>query len=150
MQQMFVVWIRNIIFKYGKGEMFMLRKNFIFLFFFAFLLPACSSFLKDDTGIAGTYHGLLPCASCPGIDTWIKIDKSGDNLNFKMVENYLESKDGQFLSEGKATLEKDMLKLQTGNDVRYFLLKSDVLLLLGNSPQGKSNFAYRLYKQPKF
>ncbi len=128
----------------------MFRKNFIFILFFVFLLPSCSCFLKDDTGVAGMYHGLLPCASCPGIDTWVKIDTKGKDLYFKMVENYLESKDGRFLSEGAATLEKDILKLQLENEVRYFLLKPDVLLLLGNSPQGRSSFAYRLYKKPQF
>ncbi len=128
------------------------RKNFILVLCFAFLLPACSYFSKDKTGIAGTYHGLLPCASCPGIDTWIKIDKSGENFHFKMVENYLESKNGRFLSEGTATFDKEKLKLklQSGKDIQYFLFKSDVLLLLGDTPQGKSHFVYRLYKQPKF
>ncbi len=125
-------------------------KNFIFVLCFVFLLPACSYFSKDEKGIVGTYHGILPCASCPGIDTWVRIDKSGDNFYFKMVENYLESKNGRFLSEGTATLNKEKLKLQSGKEVRYFLFKPDVLLLLGDTPQGQSKFAYRLYKKPQF
>lgn len=46
----------------------------------------------------GTYVGTLPCASCPGIKTIIKLNE--DN-SFNRSEEYLDEENSSFLDTGK-------------------------------------------------
>ena len=45
----------------------------------------------------GTYAGILPCASCPGIETTLVLN---DDKTYTMKETYLEEQDGVFNSSG--------------------------------------------------
>ncbi len=124
----------------------------VLFFLFATTVSCIHSTAKDarHANAVGMYHGLLPCASCPGIDTWVEIFEDRDGLKFKMVERYLEEKDGFFHSTGTARLSKNTLQLQKKQETIYYLVKEDALLLLGNSPDKEGSDAYRLYKKPAF
>lgn len=133
---------------------------FFFLFFFCATILSCvhapaskkNSTLHVSSNCAGSaiYHGLFPCASCPGIDTWLAVFKNKDGLQFKMTEKYLEEKDGLFTSTGSATLSEDktLLQIQKEGETLYFRVKESSLFLLGNDPEKEENEAYRLYKMP--
>lgn len=57
-----------------------------------------SSSSEEVTNWEGTYFGVLPCASCPGINTLITLFADG---RFEKVVEYKEEKDGLFTTKGK-------------------------------------------------
>lgn len=56
----------------------------------------------------GTYKGLVPCASCPGILTTVKLNK---DKTFEKSDFYLESKDGYFKENGTFSFSEDGSKI---------------------------------------
>ncbi len=101
--------------------------------------------------ISGVYHAVFPCASCPGIDTWITVYKDETGLKFKMTERYLEEKKAFFTYKGVAKkLENStVLQLQRKNDEIYFLIGDNYLSLIGDKINKTEDiFSYRLYKMP--
>lgn len=61
---------------------------------------------KPESSISweGTYKGLVPCASCPGILTTIKLN---NDKTFEKSDFYLESKDGYFKDKGTFSFTAD-------------------------------------------
>jgi len=53
--------------------------------------------LENSSSWEGTYKGLLPCASCPGILTTVKLN---NDKTFEKSDFYLDSKDGYFKEKG--------------------------------------------------
>lgn len=58
----------------------------------------------NSTGWEGTYKGLVPCASCPGILTTVKLN---NDKTFEKSDFYLESKDGYFKENGSFSFTED-------------------------------------------
>ena len=133
---------------------------FFFLFFFCATIISCTHTPTSKKNRAlhpshncadsAIYHGLFPCASCLGIDTWFAVFKNKNGLQFKMTEKYIEERDGFFISTGRVTLSEDktLLQIQKEGETLYFRVKENSLLLLGNDPKKEENEAYRLYKMP--
>ncbi|MGO3181991.1 MAG: copper resistance protein NlpE [Aequorivita sp.] len=63
---------------------------------------------KDLLNWNGTYKGLVPCASCPGILTTVKLN---DDKSFEKSDFYLDSKDGYFKEKGTFTFAEDGSKI---------------------------------------
>ncbi len=106
------------------------------------------------------YHGVLPCASCPGIDTWVLLSGDERNRHFKMVERYLEE-DAVFITEGSVRKmdETTIVLEKEGSRENYLYRKGDNQLCLlseSDKKEGESNaaqqkrvlFDYTLYKMP--
>ncbi|MBS9774129.1 MAG: copper resistance protein NlpE N-terminal domain-containing protein [Tenacibaculum sp.] len=78
----------------------------------------------------GTYKGTLPCASCPGILTTVKLN---NDKTFEMEEVYLEEEDGTVLSKGTFTFTEDgnkvVLSSEQGNTI--YAVGENKLILLG-------------------
>ncbi len=93
-----------------------------------------------------TYFAVLPCASCPGIKTWIRIDKSG---RFSTIEEYLEEKDSIFMSDGKVVNKGNSVYSLTSKDNSGdVVFKDDSLCLLDGDK--KINKQYCLEKLDEF
>ena len=71
---------------------------------------------------SGTYKGVLPCASCPGIDTTLIINDDG---SYELTTLFLEEKDAKPETvRGKYSLNEDktLLRLdEAGNGYVYFI-----------------------------
>lgn len=68
---------------------------------------------EDSLSWNGTYKGLVPCASCPGILTTVKLNK---DKTFEKSDFYLESKDGYFKDQGTFTFTEDGGKITLNSD----------------------------------
>ncbi len=85
------------------------------------LFSACSitsvnqekKFEKKDNKIQtqSYYYGTIPCASCPGIETKLTLISTNDKINYILIEKYLEEKNANFKTEGKATIKNNVLTL---------------------------------------
>ncbi len=99
------------------------------------------------------YHAVLPCASCPGIDTWIQLYKGAEGMRFRMVERYLEEDEAVFINEGSVTQKgKTFIELQRKDGTQSYLVGDGYLSLLGAMEVEEGNIAdnadYRLYRMP--
>ena len=88
--------------------------------------------------LIGAYHGVLPCADCPGIDTTVRLfaasDGAGDRGRYAIRRVYQERK-SSYIERGTWTLEKGtpddpaasvyVLKPKTGSGVTNFLKVGD-------------------------
>ncbi len=74
---------------------------------------------EDSINWKGTYIGLVPCASCPGILTTVKLN---DDKTFEKTEFYLGSKDGYFKDKGTFTFKDDgdKINLNSGKDTAIY------------------------------
>lgn len=59
---------------------------------------------EDSLSWKGTYQGLVPCASCPGILTTVKLY---NDQTFEKSDFYLDSEDGYFEEKGNFTFSED-------------------------------------------
>lgn len=101
----------------------------------------------------GVYYGLIPCASCPGIEVFLTINS--DNT-YKMVENYLEADNDQSVkTDGtfKWTEDGSTIVLVEDNDVaevvRQYKVEENRLRMLdseGNIIEGDLASNYLLFK----
>lgn len=57
---------------------------------------------KNSVDWPGYYHAVVPCASCPGIDTWLLLTDQTNSVRYSLTENYLEEEEGFFQSAGQA------------------------------------------------
>ncbi len=77
-----------------------------------------------------TYKGILPCASCSGIETTITLY---DDKTFKKKEIYLDTKGGTFVQKGKFTFTQDgnkiILKNKDGSKDMYIVGESRLIML---------------------
>jgi hypothetical protein len=84
----------------------MMKKTLIILSVTAIILAALLSIGCSKSKLSGTFEGTLPCADCPGIQTFITINSDG---TFHMEETYLESDVETMISDGKWVLDKDVI-----------------------------------------
>ena len=84
----------------------------------------------------GTYMGILPCADCEGIETWLTLN---NDLSFKLVRNYLKNED--ILSDtifGNFEWQKNNVKLQenkTNGETIFFRIEENQVRQLTNNAQ---------------
>ncbi len=109
----------------------------------------------DLFGKADLYHAVLPCASCPGIDTWVQLYKGPDGMRFRMVEKYLEEEDAVFINEGQVLQKSEtIIQLQRKDGIQSYLVEDDSISLLGFTDIERDRIGtiagYRLYKLPAF
>lgn len=84
------------------------------------------SFSKDDVANwEGTYFGVLPCASCPGINTLITLFPDG---RFEKVIEYKGKKDGVSTTKGTIVWEANNTQLLLGEEL--YEVDGDLLLCL--------------------
>lgn len=57
---------------------------------------------------SGTYYGILPCASCQGIETELYL---GDDRSYKLTSRYLGEQEEPFTKSGTFTLTGNTIKL---------------------------------------
>jgi copper homeostasis protein (lipoprotein) len=87
--------------------------------------------------LLATYHGVLPCADCPGIDTTVKLFAAGahDTQGLYVIHHAYQDRKSSYNETGTWTLEKGtpgdasatlyVLKPKTGNGVTNFLRVGD-------------------------
>jgi NlpE-like protein len=87
--------------------------------------------------LIATYHGVLPCADCPGIDTTVKFFASGakDTHGLYITHHAYQDRKSSYNETGTWTLEKGtpadasasvyVLKPKTGSGVTNFLRVGD-------------------------
>jgi copper homeostasis protein (lipoprotein) len=83
--------------------------------------------------LIATYHGVLPCADCPGIDTTVKLFAAtpNDSHGVYVIHNVYQERKRSYNETGTWTMEKGtpdnasasvyVLKPKTGNGVTNFL-----------------------------
>ncbi len=85
---------------------------------------------KQENNIQ-TYFGIIPCASCPGIKTWIRIDESG---KYTQVEEYLEEKDAIFINDGKLIKKSNsVFALKSQNHEGHITFRKNQLCMLNSN-----------------
>ncbi|SDC03901.1 copper resistance protein NlpE [Niabella drilacis] len=65
--------------------------------------------VTDTTKFEGTYSGLLPCASCEGIETTLTLY---DDHSFLMKEVYKDEQPDTFVNKGKYEVKSNTLYLK--------------------------------------
>ncbi len=104
--------------------------------------------VKNNLDRNGTYKGFLPCASCPGILTFVRLnnDKTFDKSDF-----YLESKDGYINDKGIFSFSEkgDKIILKSAKDTILYAVEENKLVLLDkNGDKNNSEFA-KMYELNK-
>ncbi len=62
----------------------------------------------DTKALAGRFEGVLPCASCPGIDTVLELRPDG---SFDLAEHYADEAGTRFELDGSWSVEGSLLRL---------------------------------------
>lgn len=79
---------------------------------------------------AGTYKGIIPAASSPGIEVTLALM---DDLTYKKTEIYLEEKDATFNEEGTFTWSEDGFKItlnaKDGSKQIYKVIEGSIIIL---------------------
>lgn len=91
----------------------------------------------------GTYAGVVPCASCPGIDMTLELHEDG---TYRLAETYQESKDATFVEKGSFTWDTAGRTITLDDeDKRVFFVTEGAVEMVGadGKPGGD---AYRLAK----
>lgn len=97
----------------------------------------------------GYYFGTLPCASCPGIETWLELNDFDGRIQYQLVENYLEEADGLILSIGAAQWDAGgkRFALTGADENRMLAVSEDHVVFVGeNQDAASADPAYRLAK----
>lgn len=84
----------------------------------------------------GTYRGVIPCASCEGIETIIVLKS---DTTYEKSERYLGEKAQIFIQKGKFEYIENESKiiLNDENTKQFYLLLQDALIML--DPDGNRN-----------
>lgn len=80
--------------------------------------------------VEGRWLGVVPCASCPGIDVDLTLNSDG---SFNLIESYQESTDGVFNSAGTATYDPEVRVLtltMPDGSTRVMSLQEEQLLYI--------------------
>lgn len=100
----------------------------------------------------GTYSGVLPCADCEGIDTYLTLNKDQTyQLKLRYLGN-LEKESKEFISEGKFTWDENGNNItleETEDGFRKFKVGENFLKPLdksGKEIEGVKGNNYKLYK----
>lgn len=95
----------------------------------------------------GTYHGVLPCADCPGISTVLTLDGEG---KYKLETKYLEKDDNIYVEEGLFSWDPtgSDITLQASDNRRFKVGENQVFHLdqEGNRIEGDLATHYILKK----
>ncbi len=96
----------------------------------------------------GTYQGLLPCASCPGIVSEVKLN---NDKTFEKSDLYLSSKDGYFNEEGTFSFTKDGGKvvLKTKSATFMYAVGENKLILLDKDGKKSTSELAAMYELSK-
>ena len=97
----------------------------------------------------GTYRGVIPCASCEGIETIIVLKS---DTTYEKSERYLGEKTQLFIQKGKFEyIENESKIILTDGDIKQsYLLVQDALIMLdsdGNRNTGELADDYILQKK---
>jgi uncharacterized lipoprotein NlpE involved in copper resistance len=99
----------------------------------------------------GVYSGVIPCASCPGINVKITLRT---NETYELVFSYLERGNQKYTHKGKFTWSKDgskiTLDIKESEFSTQYKVGENVLIVLdlnGNIITGELAEKYRLAKQ---
>ena len=101
----------------------------------------------------GYYYGRIPCASCPGIDTWLSLADTGKAAQYSLTENYLDEKDGYFQNQGAALWNKDgqTMQLKGAEETRVLFVAEAAVAFLAEGEQAPNdNGQYWLEKLDVF
>lgn len=79
---------------------------------------------------AGTYKGIIPAASSPGIEVTLTLM---DNHTYKKTDIYIDEKDGTFNEEGTFTWSEDGFKItlnaKDGSKQIYKVIEGSIIML---------------------
>ena len=97
---------------------------------------ACNQLDRDsiepasDLTIPSEYEGVLPCASCPGIEYTLRLDFS----RFQENNIYIDQSDQQIDIDGNWEIRADTLFLISDEELihKRFLIKNESLTLIDN------------------
>lgn len=96
---------------------------------------------------AGSYHGVLPCADCPGISTALSIQENG---SYELMTRYIDRGDSIYMEKGTFTWDPTGSHITLSeSDGRKFLVGENQLFALdmeGNRIQGELAEHYILKK----
>ncbi|HRP54557.1 copper resistance protein NlpE N-terminal domain-containing protein [Agriterribacter sp.] len=95
----------------------------------------------------GSYHGILPCADCPGIETVISLD---ENNTYQLTQKYLDRDTAWHLTSGSFTWTDDGNKIILDKANRMLQVGENQLSWTdndGNRVSGALAAHYRLVKQ---
>lgn len=75
---------------------------------------------RNSLDWAGVYHGVLPCADCPGIETVIVL---ADDGTYRHMTKYLDKEDRVFTEEGQFAWNEagSTITLTDSDGARYFV-----------------------------
>lgn len=116
--------------------------------------PADGHGARESLDWPGYYHGIVPCASCPGIDTWLHLEEQKDRVHYQLTEKYLAEKDSTFQSQNTAVWQENnssILLLQGADENRRLFVREGSVFFLGmDQLQPEEDSAYRLEKMDVF
>ena len=121
-------------------------RRFLALVALAALTPLAAA-AQDTTRNAvdwdGTYAGILPCASCPGIDVTLDLESDG---RYRLAETYQDSGEATFVEQGTFTWNEAGTTITLDDeDKRSFLVTEGSVEMVGADGQPGGD-AYRLSK----
>ncbi|MDB6164599.1 MAG: hypothetical protein JWL98_2031 [Xanthomonadaceae bacterium] len=105
----------------------------------------------SSKAFAGTFHGTLPCADCPGIDETLELKPDG---SFKLTDAYRDRPAGTQVVAGSWTSEERDTHLRLdpnskGEQDRLFAIGSgNTLTVLGNDGQPAGGPTQILHRTP--
>lgn len=99
--------------------------------------------------VVGTYKGLLPCASCPGIESTVIFSSDG---KVQKTDLYTDKDENSFSSSGFWQMETpERIKVAYGDNTEYYLLLSATTIELLNAQKewapAESHLDYTLKKE---
>lgn len=98
----------------------------------------------------GTYKGVLPCASCPGIETTLVLNQ---DHTFSKTSFYLEKGDQPFVEKGTYSIQKNRITLSgTEDGPHQYLVGENFIKQLdaeGKEIEGSLADHYLLIKEPR-
>ncbi|MDO5608408.1 MAG: copper resistance protein NlpE [Capnocytophaga sp.] len=87
---------------------------------------------------SGDYFGVIPCASCPGINTYIRISDDG---TYEKNTQYREEKDGFDTEKGKFTWSDDGSAITLSDESLYRVGEGELVMLDADGQMIKGELA---------
>lgn len=83
---------------------------------------------KSELTIPSEYEGVLPCASCPGIEYKLRLDFN----RFREMNIYIDQTDQTIEIDGDWEIRADTLFLRSDEDLihKRFIIENDALTLI--------------------
>ncbi|PID65878.1 MAG: hypothetical protein CR975_05570 [Gammaproteobacteria bacterium] len=131
-----------------------MKKIYLLSLSAAMILWSCQTSQHDIAGKQrlhwqGIYNGFLPCASCPGIVTTIKLNH---NKTFAKTDLYLGEKGGYFSKQGTFSFTEDgkhiVIKPKTGGKTMY-AVEENRLIMLNEAGEKSTSELATMYKLNK-